>query len=241
MSLLQYIKPEDFYVPVKPSSYGTGQFCRIIVPIIEKIPSILDIQRDSPTEHSLTAFKVRKAGQHTDFRRVLPLKYLNLRSNEELLIQRSKYRPGVIMNPRLDFDPDLFKLLRNRSKTHLLEDSLFVAPCYSVQADDFDTGVPLEMSERVKCLLYSQFFYCAANYTFRQTEGILRFDRIQVVVGRHPAAIQPLPYALSEEAFSIFRAMFLFCITGEQDEDLKILRELLKDSYLSALAAHAHP
>ena len=36
-----------------------GQFCWIAAPRVEKIPRIMEVERDSPTEHYATKFKIR--------------------------------------------------------------------------------------------------------------------------------------------------------------------------------------
>ena len=84
------------------------------------------------------------------------------------------------------------------------------------------------MVVRIRCLIYRQFFYCPRNNRF--TEGVARFDRIQVVVGHDPAAIDPTDICLSKDVFGLFRAMFIYCLFGKEDEDLKIVRELAKEA-----------
>ena len=64
-------------------------------------------------------------------------------------------------------------------------------------------------------------------------EGIARFDRIQVVIGDHPAAITPMEIGLSLKMCSLFMAMFLYCISGAEDEELTALRVILREAYPS--------
>ena len=92
------------------------------------------------------------------------------------------------------------------------------------------TGFPPEMVARIRCLLYRQFFYYPTKAP-SMTEGIARFDRIQVIIGRDPAAIKPIDLALSKDLFDIFLAMFLYCISGEESEDLAALRAITKEAY----------
>jgi hypothetical protein len=70
-------------------------------------------------------------------------------------------------------------------------------------------------------------------------EGIARFDRLQIVVGRDPSAISGMGVALSEEVFAVFQAMLLFCVTGEEDEDLQVFRNLLLENYRASKATQA--
>jgi hypothetical protein len=40
-----------------------------------------------------------------------------------------------------------------------------------------------------------------------------------------------MDYAFSKEIFAIFRAMFFYCVTGEQDPDFLAIRDLLVEHY----------
>ena len=215
MGVLQYIPAKDFYATTEPNQYKIGQFCWIVSPAINPIPLIFDVERRDPQEHAEVKYFVRNADADRDFRaadRILPLKYLNLRSHEELLLQRAKKRPGIIISNGLDIYDEIKLLLTERSKKHLQEDSLFIVPCYGVETGSDLRGFPSQMVQRIRCLLYRQFFYLPASSPFE--EGVARFDRIQVVVGRNRAAIEPTDKCLSEPAFALFLSLFVYCITG---------------------------
>ncbi len=212
-----------------------GHFCWVNVPHLEPIPRILDVERSSPEEHENVKFYLRNANQMDDFKkseRILPIKYLNLRSHEELLVHKGKRRPGIILSSNTDVDRDLIQFLRQKGKKHLHGEFRIVVPCYSIQQEDYGTGFPMEMAKRIECLLYKEYFYCPDNFKFRQKMSIARFDRVQVVVGRDPSAISGTGVSLSEEVFAIFRAMFLYCVTGEEDDNLKVIRDLLAEAHL---------
>jgi hypothetical protein len=232
MAILQLYPPKEFYSSVDPRAFQPGQFCWIPVPHPDPIPRILDVDRSSPEEHSQVKFLMRNANSKGDFRtndRGLPIKYLNLRSNEELLVQRAKKRPGIIICSEVDVFPAITELLRSKRKKHLQEDCLFVIPCYGIETRENSTGFPAEMVERIRCLLYRQFFYLPPYKAF--TEGIARLDRIQVVIGRDPASIEPSDFSLSKEVFDLFLAIFLYCISGIEDEDLAPVRSLIMETY----------
>lgn len=233
MSLLQLFPSSEFYCKVDSRELKPGHFCWIVAPMIDSVPRILDVERNSPEEHENTKFSIRNANSSKDFRtkdRTLPLKYLNLRSNEELLVQRAKRRLGIVLASEMDMDPGMESLLRRQGKQHLQEECRIVTPCYSVQKDGYGTGFPLEMTARIECLLYRQFFFCPADRG-GISQSVVLFDRMQVVVGQDRHAIEGMGLSLSEGVFSLFRSMALFCLTGEQDEDLRAVREILKEAY----------
>jgi hypothetical protein len=234
VSILQLFSTGEYYEPRSRYPFQVGQLCRLVVPHIDEVPKILAVERSSPTEHEQINFEVRAANPGRDFRaspRVLPLKHLNLGSKEELLVQNAKRRPGVIVSTGMDADSKVAVLLRQKGKKHLQQDSHFVVPCYSIQEDEFGTGFPPQMIVRVQCLIYRQFFYLPANQEMKQ--GIVRFDRIQVVHGQNLAAIEPFSVGLAGEFLTLFLGMFLFCLSGREDDDLQAFRAIAREAYTS--------
>lgn len=231
MGILQLYPPSQFFIPIPPREFRPGQFCFVVTPHIDPVPRILDVERSSPEEHNAVNFELRNANRRTDFRtrdRILPLKNLNLKSNEELLTQKAKKRLGVIVSSGVDVFPEIGRLLRHKGKSHCQEDSLFVIPAYSIESETSVSGFPAEMVARIRCLIYRQFFYFPGSSIFR--EGVARFDRIQVISGRDPSAIEPLDIALSQDVFTLFLAMFVYCVTGIEDNDLAATRALVRDA-----------
>jgi hypothetical protein len=232
MGIIQYFPVNEFYTIIDPGQYRQGQFCWIVTPVIKPIPQILDVERSDPEEHDDVKFTLRNANLPGDFRaadRTLPIKRLNLRAHEELLIQRAKKRPGIIISDRLDNFSEITAILRAQGKKHLQEDSLFVIPCYGIETLDNPFGFPSEMVIRIRCLLYRQFFYLPASS--HTGESIARFDRVQVVVGKDRSAIEPLGLCLSEDVFTLFLSLFFYCISGVEDSDLSAIRSLTREAY----------
>jgi hypothetical protein len=233
MGILQLYPPIEFFEAAGLKEFRPGQFCWIPTPHIDPVPRILDVERSDPEEHEEVLFIIRNANRPKDFHtrdRTLPLKYLNLRSHEELLLQRAKKRPGIILSSEVDRFPELDKFLKQKGKKHLQEEAIFVIPGYNIEKEPGTTGFPVEMVARIRCLLYRQFFYFPLkNPHF--TEGITRFDRIQVIIGRDPSAIKPVEIALTKEVFNLFLSMFIYCISGEESEELRAVRDIVKDAY----------
>lgn len=231
MSILQLYTKDEFFSEVEPQAFKNGQFCWIPVPFLEPIPKILDVERSRPEEHEEIRFELRLANQSEDFKRrdrSLPIKYLNLKSNEELLVQRAKKRPAIIISSGVECFSNIAALLKQKGKKHHQQDCLFVIPCYSILKDTFGTGFIPQQVALIECLVYRQFFYVPPSRFF--SDKIARFDRIQVVVDRSPAAIEPVGLSLSEQVFSLFLSMFLYCIAGKSDENLDTVREILREA-----------
>jgi len=234
MGILQVFPKEVFYKTIDPKAYAPGQICHVIVPHLAKIPQILDVERNRPEEHDNIKFTLRNAKPTGDFvtaDRTLPLSKIKLRTNEELLVQRAKKRRGIILPSFVNVYPEITALLSG-GKEHLQEDALFIIPCYGIETKDSTTGFPPEMVERVRCLIYNQFFFLPAHKSLTK-DSIARFDRIQVIPDKKErAAIEPTDLCLSDDVFSIFLALFLYCLTGITDDDLTATRQLTSEKYL---------
>lgn len=231
MSITQLYTTDEFFDHADLKDFRIGQFCWVPIPNLDPIPRILDIQRNTPEEHEEVKFELRLANHSDDFKkrdRSLPIKYLNLKSNEELLTQTCKKRPAIILSSGVECFPDIARLLKQKGKKHQQQDCIFVIPCYSVQKEEYDSGFIQPIVARTQCLLYRQFFYIPESKRF--PELIARFDRIQVVIDKSPAAIEPIDVCLSEELFNLFLAMFLYCISGRTNQDLEDIKALVKEA-----------
>lgn len=227
MGITQLYPPHEFFQFGGNRDFRPGQFCHIVVPQLTPIPRILDVERNTPTEHEKVKFDIRNAN-FNDFRlkdRVLPIKYLNLRSHEELLIYKAKRRPGIILSSCTDTFPEIMPLLKQAGKRHLQEDSLFVIPLYSISRPNHQAGFPPQQVALIKCLKYRQFFYIPKNRYL--DEGIARFDRIQTVIGKHNLNIELMDMALTESTLSLFLSMFIFSATGIEDNHLSEVRSVV--------------
>jgi len=231
MSIMQLYTIDEFFIKVDPKEFRAGQLCRVPIPFHSSMPQILDAERSTPEEHEKIDFILRYADKSDDFKtrdRSLPIKYLKLRSNEELLVHRCKKRPAVILGNNLDSYPSIAKILKKFDKTHQQEDSLFVIPCYRTMEKTYGSGIIQPIVEYTKCMMYRQFFYIPPIKDFKET--IARFDRIQIVIGRSPASIEPSDVCLSEEIFNLFVSMFIFCISGRTDPMFDDIRELVRSA-----------
>ncbi len=232
MSITQLYSKDEFFTSVAPREFKPGQICKVPVPNPDPIPRILDVQRNLPEEHEEIKFELRLANQGSDFKtrdRSLPIKDLNMHSNEELIAQTCKKRPAVILGNEVDCYPEIDDILRKKRKKHQQQPCIFVIPCYSVQKEQYGPGFIPKIVERTKCLLYRQFFYLPPSRRFK--EGIARFDRVQFVVDKSPASIEPSDVCLSKEVFSLFLSMFIFCVSGKTNEHLEAIKELVREAY----------
>ena len=232
MSILQLYSKDEFFINVDYTEFRNGQFCWVPVPNPDPIPMILDVVRNQPEEHEEVRFELRLANRKDDFKkrdRQLPIKHLNLRSNEELLAQRAKKRPCIILSSSVECFPDIARILKSKGKKHHQQDCLFVIPCYSILQDTHGSGFINEQVALIQCLMYRQFFYIPDSDAF--SEMIARFDRIQVVIDRSPASIEPTSICIAEEPLTLFLAMFIYCISGKADENLETVRSILREAY----------
>jgi len=233
MSLTTLISP--FYKPLNSNTFRQiptlGQLAWVPVPAYPPIPQILDVERDKPREHESARAKIRNVTRD-DFKRRqgLPIYRLQLADNEELMVQKAKRRLAIIVAAVGTAFDDVEPLLRQAGKKHLQERNVLVAPLYGIQSDDHPTGFPEVMRHRIDALLYSQFFFCPANSSPSVYDGVARLDRLFPVVPKDPAAYDPLPLALSDEALSVLLALLRLRFGSRSEPEINTLRELLQDT-----------
>jgi len=70
MGITQVIDPfyQSLDLKVLKNRPVVGQFCRIAAPHIDKIPRIMEVEREGPTVHYATKFKIRNMTDQ-DFRK----------------------------------------------------------------------------------------------------------------------------------------------------------------------------
>jgi len=238
MGITQLIDP--FYVDISKEEFRDrptlGQLCWVPSPQLSIIPQILEVQRADPTEHHITRFCIRNV-KEIDFlrREELPLYRLKLRLNEELIIQKAKRRPAIVLLTSNTIFPDIDQLLKSLGKSHLQQESIFAVPIFGLENSEHPGGFPPVMTARVKALMYNQFFYCARTPSGMELiEGIARLDRLQIVFPRHRGSYRPLPIKLSDDAIAVLMNLLRawLCIRGTPDDEkyLRELRELLKET-----------
>jgi hypothetical protein len=237
MGITQLIDP--FYVDIPSDVFKntptTGQLCWIPSPQPDIIPQIFEIQRADPTEHQIGKFVIRNV-RETDFLRKdeLPIYKLRLRLHEELMIQKAKRRPAIVLSTSNTMFQDINHLLTAQGKKHLQRDSIFAIPIFGIERTDHPGGFPPIMTARIKALMYNQFFFCPRTCPGMEfiEEGVARLDRLQIVFPGHRASYNPLSIRLSDDALGVLMNMLCvwLCIKGAPDDQkyLSGLKELLK-------------
>ncbi|MBW1676112.1 MAG: hypothetical protein JRI80_13615 [Deltaproteobacteria bacterium] len=238
MGITQLIDP--FYKDLSGERFRdsptAGQICWVASPQPDIVPQLLEIRRADAVEHNITSFAIRNI-RETDFHRKdeLPLYRLRLRLNEELIIQKAKRRPAIVLPTANSIFDDIASFLKTRGKKHLQQDSILVVPIFGIEKPDRPFGFPPIMTARIKALMYNQFFYCPRTPSgMAPIEGVARLDRIQVVFPVHRASYNPLPIKLSDDALSILMNLLKEWLrvngTVEDETYLMDLKELLKET-----------
>jgi hypothetical protein len=231
LGIVQVIDP--FYTKLPDDTFRrasiVGQFCWVPVTHLDPIPRILDVERADPREHYATKFSIRNMTDG-DFKKKtrLPLKALSLRETEELVIHRAKCRPAIIISGETTIFDDVKALLQQIGRKHLQEESLIVAPLYSVESGDHEGGFPPVMVARIRALMYKQFFFCPKGNSPLTADSIMRLDRLQTVIPDYPAFI-PEPFCLSPESLGVLMAMLRSLFGAKEEPEFEALRELVSE------------
>jgi hypothetical protein len=233
MGITQLIDPFYQSLDLKALKYRpvAGQFCWIAAPHIDKIPRIMDVQRESPNEHLATRFKIRNMTDQ-DFRKKQKLPIISLtlreteeRETEELLIQKAKKRLAITVAADNTIFDDIQEAVAGRE--HLQEDNILVLPLYGIESAGHEGGFPPVIVARIKALMYRQFFYCP--YKSPVYEAVVRLDRIQPIIPHH-TGWTPENIALSDEALGVLMGMLREYFGAPLDEDMKALRDIVQEA-----------
>jgi hypothetical protein len=189
----------------------------------------LDVERADPQEHYATKFSIRNMTDG-DFKKKtrLPLKALSLRETEELVIHRAKRRPGIIISGETTIFEDVRTLLQQIGRKHLQEESLIVAPLYSVESGDHEGGFPPVMVARIRALMYKQFFFCPKGNSPLIADSIMRLDRLQTIIPDYPVFI-PEPFCLNGESLAVLMAMLRSLFGAKEEPEFEALKELVSE------------
>ena len=218
----------------------TGQFCYIASPQLDVIPWVMEVKRADPTGHKKIDFKIREMCNEDYYRKnELPLYHLKLRHNEELIIHKSKRRPGIIISAESIYFEDIAIILKSKRKKHLQQECVLVVPLFSMETTLSHSGFPPEMVSRIKALMYNQFFYCPKiPIGVNRIEGIARLDRVQVIIKfsfpGNKRVFEPIDIAFTDEVTGIFINMLRewLGIPGnpEDIENLRTVRSIASEA-----------
>jgi hypothetical protein len=166
-----------------------------------------------------------------DFKRKtrLPIKTLELRETEELVIHRAKCRPAIIISGENTIFDDVKIQLQEVGRRHLQQDNLIVAPLYSVESGDHEGGFPPVMVARIRALMYKQFFFCPKRDSPLTADSIMRLDRLHAVIPIYPAYASE-PYSLSADALGVLMAMLRSLFGAKEEADFEALKALVLES-----------
>ena len=136
-----------------------------------------------------------------------PIHELSLPSDEEMLVNRAKRRPVIVVSLENDF----WQLGSDR----LVDRGVLCVPMYSFH--DRDSG---EFRDRVRAQEYPWWLYLPGTPGFN--EGFARLDRLQVIEQSH---LQPMSSALTDDALWFVSEWLRYYVTGDVDEVLREYRE----------------
>lgn len=206
----------SFY-EVGPSRIEAGSVVWIPALYPNKDRLILDPNvKADPTEQNLEAI-LRPLSQRSVH---IPIKSLNLPSNEFYFAVRGKIRPAVV-------------LAGGQSKwaTSPTEQLFICAPLFTVDKPVFTQSFVLN----VQALRHRGMFYIPESHMHHIEESVCRFDAIQVA---HGTATEPVlagkdPVMLSIEFFGLLKSQLILYLGGKLPDDaaeiLQMYSELIID------------
>ena len=194
---------EEFYrsvEPVEARQLNRGQICW--GPILYMSSQIQRIELESYNpidEHSNRYALLTSEPDDASLFDHTPIHEIRLQNNEELLVNKAKPRPVIVVSQRNYF--------WNMGGARLSERGLVCIPIYSFQDDDSN-----EFRSRIKAQEYPWWIYLPEDRRVR--EGFARLDRLQVIEETH---LQPRSFALSDDALWFVSEWLRYYMTNEID------------------------
>ena len=143
----------------------------------------------------------------------LPIAAVPHYPGETLTVNRGKRRPVLILaGPGSTVE----ERLRQGASRAKFSPVYLAAPYYSTDSGGVREGFKPEFVQRVKSLQYTQFFWDYLPHD-RGHSVILRLDHIQPIEP-DVSNLQPLPWALSEEAQEVMKEAVLLHLSGLSPE-----------------------
>jgi hypothetical protein len=212
---------------------GLGHLVWCPVPHLEEVPRILEVERASSETHYASKFEVVQLNSnHFKERRKLPIKSLSLQDTEELLISKTKKRPCIVVASHNTAFTDAAVANEVKGRKHLQDDSMLLAPIYGTATLEDTKGFPPKMVARIRVFLYNQFFYlpriCPKNKIGIGKDGIVRLDRLMPASPNR--GVVSMGIKLADEPLALLMALLRERFGAPEQENLKIVREILADS-----------
>lgn len=221
----------QFYCNVeKGAAVEPGHLYWVPVPETDYVPRILEIRRADPQEHYATSFEIAQiASVHFSGREHLPIKSLDLRKTEELVISKAKKRPALVVATASA--PDVSTLPsgpQRRSAEHLRNATYLMAPLYSVASQREPGTFMAQLVARIRALQYLHFS-CLPDFEETGRPGqIVRLDRVfPSYLGR---GCEPMYRRVHEEPFEVILSQFSMLTGAVYKEPYEMVKELVRDS-----------
>lgn len=223
-----------------PTSMVPGQIAWVPTCFIEHIPYVFEFERASPTDHYAINFSIRNM-KDSDFKHKtkLPVKALNLNETEECLAYKAKKRPCILLAKNLTLEvPAALKGTSQKFQKGLLHDAALFLPLFGIDSPEHKGGIPAAMIDRIKVLMYEQFFYFkkgtlpkSQNFLIENSVG--RFDRIFISTLSHPT-ISVLDGKLTQDTRDLVLASFArylnIPLAQEQAETFSAILQLAQET-----------
>jgi len=206
-----------------------GRLCRSFVPYVTQTPlTLIPEGRPNSIEHNIAeaSLEQMRIGQRRRLN-LLPVAALPLNAGELYAVYKAKRRPCLILGDSWkELDQKLAKGRPIFQKTPVVT----VAPFFGVEQDGSRAGFPPLFVERIRGLMYPQFFWDVLPHNGK--ESIMFFAHMQPV-GRHHDSVELTNYKLSKEAFSLVSEWVSWYTTGQmpsgENDSLGEYRDLLQE------------
>ncbi len=231
---------ESFYNDAVTSGIKKGSIVFTPVLFMDSTRFVLSVERNSVDidTHDGGNFIIEKLDYDKHFRQqatTLPVYNIGLRINEELLVNKAKMRPCVVLSVE---NENIEKPTENDNAVPALnKQSLFLLPLYG-----FDKGVteiskysPV-MRKRIMCLQYNKLFFFPKDTGGRNSVTKDSFGRLDMCFTASRSYVKTTGREISSVymgLLDLYVASYLHMVTSDEIYDNgKMLLELAQEQYV---------
>lgn len=224
---------DNFYKLKTSCNIEEGDIVYCVCSYNEPDLRVLDSARNSTTEHKDIIGNICGVdfSKHFTSEKKLPIKLLNIKDTEEIILKKAKLRPCIVLKI----------IKRKHIGIELNTDDLFLLlPLYSLTNS---TGFEYKFNEKIvaklKSLYYPEYFYFpkkVKGYSPFYKDSFLRFEEMFLTYSKHMHRTTKDSYCISKELLNILLEIYklYFCglpLSEDVDTIIMLARESLADEY----------
>jgi len=221
----------EFLVAHGAADPVVGQIVYAPIPYLEMTPTVARAARALVHVHARAQIDFAPLDASIDFRKAkdrLPLAYLQLSEEEEMLAIKAKKRPAIIVGISKGVPcTTLPSGIEQRKAQRAFDPIYLVAPIYSTSTAHKPTSFGPTLTARIKCMAYPEFVWIKSDLPASDVEGVIRLDRM-VATHLH-SCCDFKPVKVTDEVMGLCMEQLKVLVGQSPSKEYSEFRDLMLD------------